>query len=327
MEIKDVCIRWIAIIVISSAVILYLMFNNEMWGRANVERSNLNLPEDTVAVEDFITNENGQAEDYSKAIQSAIDFCATQKREKVKLKANKIYTIKSGLTVKKGVELEFGSNSVIVVKGNYRVLTVEKDAVIRNGTIQVMDPNFQSEVIFLKGQDQYDATNKTRVKNMTIINKSKNYNGTGLSLYAKGKWHNISFVQFENISIVGFKTAIQLKAENPGAGTYSWINANRFENMTIDDCVLGIQIIGSMTIPNECSGNLFTGLQVQLTEKTKQIIKVDGSYNKFEGIVWDAQRIVGSDPLVLFTVKTEYNKLDMNVATKSLSDKGQNNQH
>ncbi|MBD7908746.1 hypothetical protein [Sporosarcina gallistercoris] len=327
MKIKNVRIRYMAIFVINITIVLYLMWNTEIWGSAHVVQNNLSQQEDTVAVEDFITNESGQTEDYSKAIQQAIDFCASQKKEKVKLRANKVYTIKSGFTVKKGVELEFGTNSVLAVKGNYRVLTVEKDSVIRNGTIQIMDPVFQSEVIFLKGNDQYDASNKTRVENMTIINKSKSNKGTGLSLYAKGKWHNISFVQFENISIVGFKTAIQLKAENPGAGTYSWINANRFGNMTIDDCVIGIHIIGSITIPNESSGNLFTGLQVQLTERSKRLVQADSSYNKFDGMVWDAQRVIGSEPLVVFSAKTENNKLDMNVAANRISDKGRDNKY
>ncbi len=327
MKVKNVLTRYMAIIVINIAVVLYLMWNTDIWGSAHVEQKSLNQQGDTVEVEDFITSENGQTEDYSKAIQQAIDFCVAQKKEKVKLKANKVYTIKSGFTVKKGVELEFGTNSVLSVKGNYRVLTVEKDSVIRNGTIHIMDPVFQSEVIFLKGNDQYDASNKTRVEDMTIINKSKSNKGTGLSLYAKGKWHNISFVLFENISIVGFKTAIQLKTENPGAGTYSWINANRFENMTIDDCVTGIQIIGSITIPNESSGNLFTGLQVQLTERSKQLLIADSSYNKFEGMVWDVQRVTGSGPIVLFSAKTENNKFDMNVAAKLISDKGQNNSY
>lgn len=327
MNLKNVRIRYMAILAINLTIVLYLTLNTDIWGSAQVVNTNLDQQDDTVAVEDFVSNENGQTQDYSKAIQQAIDFCATQKKEKVKLRANKVYPIKSGITVRKGVELEFGTNSVLEVKGNYRVLTVEKDSVIRNGTIRVMDPSFQSDVIFLKGNDQYDASNKTRVENMTISNKSKSNKGTGLSLYAKGKWHNISFVQFENISIVGFKTAIQLKTENPGAGTYSWINANRFGNMTIDDCVIGIHIIGSITIPNESSGNLFTGLQVQLTERSKRLVQADSSYNKFDGMVWDAQRVIGSEPLVVFSVKTENNKLDMNVAPNRISDKGQNNKY
>lgn len=63
-------------------------------------------------------------------------------------RANKKYVVQSGFTVKEGVKLEFGQNSILVVKGNERVITVEKDAVIINGTVQIVDPDFQSEVIF-----------------------------------------------------------------------------------------------------------------------------------------------------------------------------------
>ncbi|MGG3887513.1 hypothetical protein [Metabacillus fastidiosus] len=324
---KTVHIKWIPFIFIIGVVVSYLFLYSLTRESADGEKMNGARQENVVAVEDFAANESGIMDDYSEAIQKAIDFCATHKKEKVKLKANKEYVIKSGFTVKEGVEIEFGKNSVLIVRGNDRVITVEKNAVIKNGTIQIIDPSFQSEVIFLKGQDDFDATNTTRVENMTIINKSKSYKGTGLSLYAKGPWHNISFVHFENISIVGFKTAIQLKAENPEDGTYSWINANRFENMTIEDCILGIDLVGSITIPNECSGNFFTGLQLQLTEQTKQLIKVDGSYNKFEGMVWDVQRIQSSEPLAVFTSETEKNTLIMNIAAEFIDDKGQNNNY
>lgn len=324
---KNMHIRWLPIIFLFGAVSFYLLIGLRGWGEPDLEQTNRASREQVVEVEDFTTDERGTADDYSKAIQQAIDFCVTYKKEKVMFRANKKYVVQSGFTVKEGVKLEFGQNSILVVKGNERVITVEKDAVIINGTVQIVDPDFQSEVIFLKGTDRFDATNRTRIENMAIINKSESYKGTGLSLYAKGPWHNISFVHFENISIVGFQTGIQLKAENPKDETYSWINANRFENVSLDDCVFGIRLVGSISIPNECSGNYFTGLQVQLTEHTEQFIKADGSYNKFEGMVWDVQRIRHSAPLVVLTAETENNQLDLNIADEWINDRGQKNSY
>ncbi|MGG3449603.1 hypothetical protein [Domibacillus aminovorans] len=329
---KKMKISGLAFMLLLAGIIFYLLFQEKTNNEKGEEESSTSTDRsseenDVVAVEDFLIPTKGSRKDYSDAIQKAIDFCAAHKKEKVKLKANKKYTIKSGFTVKEGVKVEFGQNSILIVTGDFQVMNVEKDAVIINGTIQVMDPSFGSEVIYLKGNEQFDATNKTRIENMTIVNESGKHEGIGLSLYAKGPWHNISFVNFENISIVGFKTGIQLKAENPEGGTYSWVNANRFENITLEDCVQCIKIIGSMNIPNECSGNLFTGLQVQLTENTKQLLMVDGSHNQFESIVWDVQRIQNHDPLIIFTSKTEKNQLDTNLSTQYINDNGQNNEY
>ncbi|MFK2826718.1 hypothetical protein QYG89_13765 [Bacillus sp. B190/17] len=312
--------------IIFAGIVFCLLFQKNV----NDEEStslNPSSEENGVAVESFIINTNDPPKDYSDAIQKAIDFCAAHKKEKVKFKANKKYVLQSGFTVKEGVKVEFGQNTVLEVQGDFRVMSVEKDAVITNGTIQIMSPSFQSEVISLKGTEQFDAANKTRIENMTLINKIRNYKGTALALYAKGPWHNISFVNFKNISIIGFKTGIQLKAENPQKGAYSWINANRFENITLDDCVHCIEIIGSMSIPNECSGNFFTGMQVQLTENTKQLLKIDGSHNKFEGMVWDVQRVEQQAPLIIFTSKTEKNKLNTNLGAQYVNDNGQNNEY
>lgn len=307
-------------------MVLYLLLNNKGWEEEEHFQPAAQEKE-IVAVEDFLTNKKGSPADYSDAIQKAIDFCAAHGKEKVRFKANKEYVIKSGFTVKEGVKVEFGQNSLLSVAGNFQAIRMEKDAVIMNGTIQIVNPSFQSEVIFLKGADRFNSTNKTRIENMTIINKSASHKGTALSLYAKGPWHKISFVNFKDISIVGFKTGIQLKSENPGGGAYSWINANRFENITLEDCVLGIHLMGSMSIPNECSGNFFTGMQIQLTEYTKQVLKVDGSYNKFEGMVWDVHRIQSQEPLIVFSAKTERNQLEMNLNASYINDNGQRNEY
>ncbi|WP_052475169.1 hypothetical protein [Bacillus badius] len=305
------------------AFISYMAFQTKGFSERPAELSQTG----EVAVEDFLDDTQGADRDDAKAIQRAIDFCAAHKKEKVTLQANKTYRVQSGFTVKEGVKLEFGQQAVLAVRGNAQVMKVEKDAAVINGTIQITDPSFQSEVIALEGTDRFDAANKTRLENMTIINKSGSHKGIGLSLYAKGPWHNISFVNFTNITVIGFETGIQLKAEDPGGGTYSWVNANRFDNVALEDCVLGIRLIGSISIPNECSGNFFTGLQIQLTENTKRLLEADGSYNRFEGMAWDQQRVQHQQPLIVFTSQTEKNKAEINIDSQYIHDKGTRNEY
>lgn len=92
--------------------------------------------------------------------------------------------------------------------------------------------------------------------------------------------------------------------------------------MTLDDCVSFIVINSSVTIPNESSGNQFTGLQIQLSKISKTIMKVSGSYNTFQGMVWDQQLLSDQKRVVHFTQESANNKMDMNVDVFSIEDEG-----
>lgn len=51
-------------------------------------------------------------------------------------------------------------------------------------------------------------------KDINIINWTETNKGTGISLYSAGKENEISFVNFENIKVVGMETGLKLVAKN-----------------------------------------------------------------------------------------------------------------
>lgn len=268
------------------------------------------------------------AKDDAKVIQHAINESYKNKGGMVKLPGNKQYVIRSGLIIREGVTLELGRNTKILIDGDFRAIQLEKNASIVNGILEVVNPSFKSEVIYLDGKHQFWSWERTTVHNLSIINSSGSHKGTAISLYAKGKENFISFVNFTDNKAAGFNTGIKMTVDHDGKKEgQSWINGNRFVNLTLDDCVNFIVIDSSVTIPNESSGNQFTGLQIQLSKISKTIIKVSGSYNTFQGMVWDQHLLNDQDRVVHFTQESANNKLDMNIDVFSIMDEGVKNRY
>ncbi|MHA4161970.1 hypothetical protein [Bacillus cereus] len=252
---------------------------------------------DKVYVEDF------KGKNDTNKIQSAINKAESSKIKTVFLDDKK-YKITSPIVVKQGVKLLFGYGTQFVVEGNFRVLELEKNASIEGAYIAIDDPTFNSEVIYLDGKNKYYNTwHKTKIKDINIINWTETNKGTGISLYSGGKENEISFINFENIKVVGMETGVKLVAKKPQSG-HAWINANRFMNFSLEDCVYMIYMDSNVTTPNEISGNLFTNLQIQPTNKTKSIVKVSGQHNEFNGMVWDLQKINHENELIELTDKS-----------------------
>lgn len=253
--------------------------------------------DDKLYVEDF------KGKNDSNKIQSAINKAESSKVKTVLLDDKK-YKITSPIIVKKGVKLLFGYGTQFVVEGNFRVLELEKNASIEGAYIAIDDPKFNSEVIYLDGKNKYYNTwNKTQIKDINIINWSETNKGTGISLYSSGKENEISFVNFENIKVVGMETGLKLVAKKPRDGN-AWINANRFINFSLEDCVNMIHMDSQVTTPNETSGNQFINLQIQPSNKTKSIIRVSGQHNEFHGMVWDLNKIKHENELIELTNKS-----------------------
>ncbi|MCU4755357.1 hypothetical protein OCA26_04210 [Bacillus cereus] len=253
--------------------------------------------DDKLYVEDF------KGKNDSNKIQSAINKAESSKIKTVLLDDKK-YKITSPIIVKKGVKLLFGYGTQFVVEGNFRVLELEKNASIEGAYIAIDDPKFNSEVIYLDGKNKYYNTwNKTQIKDINIINWAETNKGTGISLYSSGKENEISFVNFENIKVVGMETGLKLVAKKPRDGN-AWINANRFINFSLEDCVNVIHMDSQVTTPNETSGNQFINLQIQPSNKTKSIIRVSGQHNEFHGMVWDLNKIKHENELIELTDKS-----------------------
>ncbi|KFJ81661.1 hypothetical protein DJ42_386 [Bacillus anthracis] len=252
---------------------------------------------DKVYVEDF------KGKNDTNKIQSAINKAESSKIKTVLLDDKK-YKITSPIVVKQGVKLLFGYGTQFVVEGNFKVLELEKNASIEGAYIAIDDPTFNSEVIYLDGKNKYYNTwHKTQVKDINIINWTETNKGTGISLYSGGQENEISFINFENIKVVGMETGVKLVAKKPQFG-HAWINANRFMNFSLEDCVNMIYMDSNVTTPNEISGNQFTNLQIQPSNKTKSIVKVSGQHNEFHGMVWDLQKINYENELIELTDKS-----------------------
>ncbi|HDR4454332.1 hypothetical protein COJ79_15545 [Bacillus thuringiensis] len=274
---------------------------------------------DKVYVEDF------KGKNDSNKIQSAI-YKAESSKIKTVLLDDKKYKITSPIVVKQGVKLLFGYGTQFVVEGNFRVLELEKNASIEGAYIAIDDPKFNSEVIYLDGKNKYYNTwHKTQIKDINIINWTETNKGTGISLYSGGKENEISFINFENIKVVGMETGVKLVAKKPQSG-HAWINANRFMNFSLEDCVNMIFMDSNVTTPNEISGNLFTNLQIQPTNKTKSIVKVSGQHNEFHGMVWDLQKINHENELIELTDKSMNTVIEMSsVPANRILDSGKSN--
>ncbi|MFE4425934.1 hypothetical protein ACFRH9_02390 [Peribacillus butanolivorans] len=272
-----------------------------------------------IYVEDF------KGDNDSAKIQAAIDKAKSNKIKTVMLDDRK-YKITSPIIVRKGVKLLFGYGTQFIVEGNFRVLELEQNASIEGAYVAINDTKFNSEVIYLDGKYKYYNTwNKTQVKDVNIVNWSESNQGTGISLYAGGKEHEISFVNFENVKVAGMETGVKLIAEKPPSGK-AWINANRFMNLSLEDCVNMIYMDSSLTIPNETSGNQFTNLQIQPSSKTKSILKVSGQYNKFEGMLWDLDQITLQNAVIELTDKSMGTTIDIpSLPMSRISDTGQAN--
>ena len=50
-------------------------------------------------------------------------------------------------------------------------------------------------------------------------------------------------------------------------------------------------------------GNLFPNLQIQPSTYTKNILRVSGMYNRFDGMLWDIYQIKHSNPIVTMVQK------------------------
>lgn len=272
-----------------------------------------------------INVENFKGVNDTAIVQSAIDFAFAHKSFKTVLLSDRDYVITGKIVIKEGVKLLFGYGTRFVINGNFRVLELQRNASLEGAYIAIDDVNFNSPVIYLDGKYKYYNTwNKTLIKDINIVNWSGSNKGTGLHLYSNGTGHEISFVNFENINIAGLNTAIRLQSIKPLTG-YSWVNANRFTNVSIDDCVQGIVFNSSESIPNECSGNFFINLQIQPSSKTVKLVTISGQYNEFNGMAWDLS-LVRNNTLVEFISQSSYNKINIrSIPTSRIVDNGKFN--
>ncbi|WP_394239116.1 hypothetical protein [Niallia oryzisoli] len=314
---KYMIVIWVAILLL----VLFWFYNKNRGSVTKMDHSQA----ENVYVEDFGANGEDSKDD-SRAIQKAINFSKKSNIGKVKLVGNKNYIIQKGIVIEEGVELEFGQNTRLMVEGNFRVIEVEKNASISNGIIEIVDKDFDSDVIYLDGKQRFWSWERTQIQNVTIINSSNSHRGIGLHLYAAELDDYICFVNFTNINIAGFHTGVKLEAEKPQSNrSKNFINGNRFINLTLDDLVRGIDIDSAVGPPNESSGNIFSGLQIQISPSTEKVLTVNGSDNRFEGMIWDVQLLKRGNEIIEFGKESARNDFYSNLEAEYILDKGTQN--
>lgn len=305
----------VTIILLAATVVLLV---------GSLSRETIEEPGSVIRVESFGAGGNDQQDD-SSAIQAAIDYSYENENLPVQL-LGKTYILKRGLRLKEGVMLEMGVATKLLVEGNFNVLEVEGKTSITNGTIEITTPEFRGTAIYVSGKEQVWTTNRINIENVTLYNSSGTNRGKGIFFNAESSGEFISFVNVSGVNVSGFHSAVLLEATPPEGGEdYNFINGNRFVNMTLDDCIVCIQINSGVTIPNEVSGNMFDNLQVQLTERTDKALILSGSNNIVEGMVWDIAFMKDRQALVDLTKDSSENLLKLNITKDRVADEGRGN--
>ncbi|UZJ79376.1 hypothetical protein [Fictibacillus sp. KU28468] len=262
----------------------------------------------------------------SALIQAAIDAAFTGSNKEVQLE-NRDYNLTAGIVIKQGVKLVGSYNTRLIVKGNYKVIELQQGASLVGAYIAIDDTAFASSVIYLDGKYKYyNIWQRTIIKDCNIVNWTGSHKGTAVYLYANGSGHNITFIDFEKIKISGFNTGVKLQAIKPSSGN-SWINGNRFMDFSVEDCVNMVTFSSGESVPNECTGNQFTNMQLQPSDITVKLFTITGQYNRLDGMAWDLQIIPATKPIVDFLAASSYNTLSFRtIPISRINDQGQFNQ-
>ncbi len=170
----------------------------------------------------------------------------------------------------------------------------------------------------MDGKYQY---HKTTLKDLYLTNWSGLNGGTAIKLFSGSNNSKIQYINFENISISRFSKGIFLQAVKPSSGE-AWVNANRFDKISIDGCTDMIVIESSKQPPNECSGNLFTNLQIQPSSYTTKLFTITGTENQFEGMCWDLHFIRHTNPVVEFKAASGGNQIRLGLPYNRIINNG-----
>lgn len=271
----------------------------------------------------FVSITNFKGSNDSEKIQKAINHAFNNKKKVVMLEEY-YYTLTSPIIIKSGVELRCGKNTKFSIVGNFKVFEIEQDACFSGGFIGIDTMDFNSDVFTLNGKNKMAAF--TAIKDVVIKNWSTNISGTAIHLYSNGVDHFTQFVKFENIYIQKFEKGIHLEAIKPTSGG-SWVNANKFDNITLEGCANMIVFDSTKTIPAECSGNIFTNLQIQPMEETVTILKLSGQANIIDGILWDIHEIQHDNPIAIFSEESIKNDIRINFPIMRIQDNGVDNKY
>jgi hypothetical protein len=297
------------------------VFNYDTFLKQNFEKIDGKIKKTVVYLGDFTGTDN------EVKIQAAIDYAVANGIKTVLLE-DKTYIISARILIKTGIKLVGGYNTSFTVYGvNYNVLEFQKNASAEGFTINIDDVNFVGNVLYFDGVYRYyNSWNRTAVRNMQIIDWNDYRKATGVKLLSRNANDEISFLVFDNVKIVSMNVGVSLQCTAPTPSGNAYINANRFNNFTLEGCNEMINISSQVTIPAECSGNIFSSLQMQPSYATQTLITVNGGYNVFDGMIWDLQLIPHSNNVIFCTAQSEYTRFNLqNMPYTRVSDLGNQN--
>lgn len=252
-----------------------------------------------------------QGENNEVKIQEAIDYASANSIKTVLLE-DVTYIISGTINVKQNVKLIGGYGTSFTVYGlNYSVLDIKKNASVEGFKINIDDNGFTGNVILLDGSNRYyNSWNRTAIKDLAIIDWNDYRKCKGIKLLADGSGDEISFLEFKNIKLTNLNVGISVEVKKPTSGM-AYVNANLFDNITLEGCNEMINISSDISVPNEFTGNIFTNLQVQPSYATQKLFTINGGYNTFEGMIWDLHLIPHSNSVIFLTAASERTRFNM----------------
>lgn len=256
-------------------------------------------------------------------IQSIIDQTASQGGGDVNIPSGKYYLTKT-IIVKPTITLKLNSGAMLIPTKDINVIELKRNSAINGGIIYAYDfEGYTKSAIFLDGSEEFSGTLKTAaISDIKIIGRQGYGNGVFLHA-AKGNDH-VSWVEAHNLNITGFEKSIYFKTEPVDKPNKIWINGNNFSQIFLKDSYYGIYLDGHSDLPNEISGNNFTSVQIQTTDKTKQAIYVKGTKNYIQAMIWDYH--LGAEAIRLDKDSLR-NQIQSNVSVsdRAFIDKGKDN--
>lgn len=151
-------------------------------------------PENSVHIDCFGAVPNS-GNDSSLAIQQAINYCVANRISTVRITGVNTYKIVKPIIIKSNVRLELDPTVTLQIDGDFNVFELQQNASITGGTVQVINPVFQSAVIYVSGSQQIEVPNHSLISNINIINATSSYKGKAIHFYCQK--HGIILVSFK----------------------------------------------------------------------------------------------------------------------------------
>lgn len=270
------------------------------------------------------------ANDDITAINEALDVADKSLLQKKVIISDGIYTISNTIVIPRGVHLILSRNAIIKPLGDFNIFQLKPECALEGGIIDLKEAEFTKACIYANAEDIFQLYEQTHiVSNMNIKGKpgNANWKGTAILLEANTLNAYIDNLKFNDITITNIGKGIHLRVDPSitDKNQPSWVNANYFHQITMQNFEYGIYLEGHNTIPRDVGGNMFYQIQMQAEAGTKRMIYCEGAYNRFDIFAWDLQKMLKTNPAMEFPEMSKFNFVASAMSqeiTESWVDKG-----